>query len=84
LGIFIGWGNLNGVISSNIFLAWDAPGYHIGYGIILGYLILFFFGGSILQIYLLDRENKKRLAGKRDYWIEGKTAKEIEMLGDKR
>lgn len=30
------------------------------------------------------RENKKRLAGGRDGWIEGKTEDEIERLGDKR
>lgn len=33
---------------------------------------------------LLKRENSKRRAGGRDYWAEGKTAKEVEKLGDTR
>ena len=84
LGIFIGWGNLNGVVSSNIYLQSDAPGYRIGHGVVLAYLVLFLLGGSILQTIILRRENSKRLSGQRDHWAEGKTQDEIELLGDKR
>lgn len=84
IGIFIGWGNLNGVVSSNIYIATDAPAYRIGHGIVLAYLVLFLFGGSTVQTLILRAENKKRLAGRRDYWTEGKSHEEIELLGDRR
>ncbi len=50
----------------------------------MAYLILFLLGGSALQYALLRAENAKRLAGKRHVWVEGKSEKEIEALGDKR
>lgn len=50
----------------------------------MAYLIVFLLGGSALQYVLLRRENAKRLAGERDIWVEGKSQKEIEALGDKR
>ncbi|CAF9908538.1 MAG: hypothetical protein ALECFALPRED_004668 [Alectoria fallacina] len=84
LGIVIGWGNLNGVVSSNIYQAKDAPLYRQGHGIVFGYLTVFLLGGSILQYTLLKKENAKRRAGGRDYWAEGKTEKEVEALGDTR
>ena len=76
----IGWGNLNGIVSSNIY----TPGIRTGHSIMLAYLIVFLFGGSILQYILLRQENAKRLAGKRDVWVQGKSAKEIEAMGDRR
>jgi len=84
LGFVIGWGNLNGVVSSNIYRAKDRPRYLPGHGTVLGYLGVFLLGGSLLQEFLLRRENKMRLSGKRDHWIEGKNHSEIELLGDKR
>jgi len=84
MGFVIGWGNLNGVVSSNIYQAKDAPKYRKGHGIVLAYLTIFLFGGSILQYVLLRNENRKRRAGRRDYWAEGKTEKEIEAMGDTR
>lgn len=84
IGFVIGWGNLNGVVSSNIFQAKDGPLYRPGHGVILAYMTIFLFGGSILLYFLLKKENKKRLAGGRDYWTEGKSAKEVEALGDTR
>lgn len=50
----------------------------------MAYLITFLLGGSALQYVLLRAENAKRLAGKRDIWVEGKNEQEIEALGDKR
>ncbi|KAK2836832.1 hypothetical protein FQN49_006680 [Arthroderma sp. PD_2] len=84
LGMIIGWGNLNGVISSNIYREQDAPGFFPGHGTVLGYLIVFLFGGSILQHVMLRIENGKRIRGERNARIEGLDEHSIEMLGDKR
>jgi len=84
LGMVIGWGNINGAVSSNIYRGADAPRFYPGHGTVLGYLTVFLLGGSVLQYSLLKRENGKRLRGERDYWAEGLTAKEVEDLGDKR
>ncbi|KAI0593260.1 major facilitator superfamily transporter [Biscogniauxia sp. FL1348] len=82
LGFVIGWGNLNGIVSSNIYF--HAPRYLEGHGVIIAYMFLFLFGGSLLMTTLLRAENNKRRAGKRDYLIEGKTQSEIARLGDNR
>lgn len=84
LGFVIGWGNLNGVVSSNIYRQQDRPRYFVGHGVVLAYLILFLLGGSISTHLALRRENAKRRRGDRDSWIEGKNEKEIELLGDRR
>ncbi|KAI0175530.1 MFS general substrate transporter [Hypoxylon sp. FL1284] len=80
LGFVIGWGNLNGVVSSNIYF--NGPRYLEGHGVMVAYMTLFLLGGSLLMTTLLRIENNKRLQGKRDYRAEGKTLKEIEALGD--
>ncbi|GAW16013.1 hypothetical protein ANO14919_054350 [Xylariales sp. No.14919] len=82
LGFVIGWGNLNGIVSSNIFF--DSPRYLQGHGVILAYMTLFLFGGSLLMTILLRIENKKRREGKRDYLAEGKSEAELELMGDGR
>lgn len=82
LGFVIGWGNLNGIVSSNIY--YDGPRYYQGHGVVLAYMAVFLFGGSLLMTLLLRLENKQRQQGKRDYLIQGKSAKEIDALGDKR
>lgn len=84
VGIVVGWGNLNGVVSSNIYNSKDKPRYLPGHGIVFSYMFLFLFGGSVVTHILLKRENKLRLSGKRDHWIEGKTEQEIRDLGDMR
>lgn len=84
LGFVIGWGNLNGVVASNIYRGQDKPRYTPGHAVVLAYLVLFLFGGSIATRLLLMWENNKRKRGDRDIWIEGKTEHEIEMLGDRR
>ncbi|GKZ18534.1 hypothetical protein AbraCBS73388_001460 [Aspergillus brasiliensis] len=84
LGIVIGWGNLNGVVSSNIYRGADAPQFYPGHGTVLAYLVLFLFGGSVVQYVLLRRENAKRRRGDRDHWVAGLERQEIEKLGDKR
>ncbi|CAI7651209.1 unnamed protein product [Penicillium glandicola] len=84
LGFIIGWGNLNGIVSSNIYRDDDKPKYYPGHGVVLGYLVLFLFGGSVVQYLLLRRENGKRRRGERDHWIQGLDQGQIELLGDKR
>lgn len=84
LGFMIGWGNLNGIVSSNIYRQKNAPAYVPGHSVVLGYLTIFLFGGSIVNYLLLRAENAKRAAGRRDSWLVGKHEDEIEMLGDKR
>jgi hypothetical protein len=84
LGFVIGWGNLNGVVASNIYRGKDAPHFRPGHGTVLAYLTLFLFGGSLLQRFMLVKENKKRKSGLRDGWAEGKTDDEVERLGDRR
>lgn len=83
LGFVIGWGNLNGVVSSNIYIKGD-PGYRKGHGVVLAYLVLFLTGGSTVLHFLLRRENARRRAGALDYMVEGKSQEEIEALGDVR
>jgi hypothetical protein len=82
LGFVIGWGNLNGVVSSNIYFS--SPQYYQGHGVVLAYMAIFLLGGSLLMTTLLRIENKKRRQGKRDYLAEGKTHAEMEALGDQR
>ncbi|KAI9663555.1 MAG: hypothetical protein M1831_002564 [Alyxoria varia] len=82
MGTVIGYGNLNGVMSSNIYI--DPPRYYVGHGVVLAYLFLFLFCGSIVTRWLLVQENKKRKEGKRDYWVDGKSEEEVSLLGDKR
>jgi len=82
LGMVIGWGNLTGVISSNIYF--NDPRFPEGHGVVMGFLAVFLFGGSVLMKILLGRENQKRRSGQRDHWVQGLTEKEIGKLGDKR
>jgi hypothetical protein len=80
----IGWGNLNGIVSSNIYRGQDAPNFYLGHGVVLGYLTVCLFFGSILQTVLLRIENRKRLSGQRDVRVQGLNSRQIELLGDMR
>ncbi|CAN8099725.1 unnamed protein product [Discula destructiva] len=82
LGFVIGWGNLNGIVSSNIY--YKGPRFYQGHGVVLAYMVLFLFGGSVLMTLLLRRENKMRAEGRRDGWAIGKSEYELEQDGDKR
>jgi sugar phosphate permease len=82
IGFVVGWGNLNGIVSSNIYRT--PPKYTVGHAAVMGYMIAFLLGGSIVLHLLLRRENAARRAGKRDYWVEGLSEQEAEMLGDRR
>lgn len=80
-GFVIGWGNLNGIVSSNIY---QKPPFVSGHATVLAYMVVCLLGGSITLRTLLARENKARRAGGRDGWVEGLNGKEVEALGDKR
>lgn len=82
LGFVIGWGNLNGVVSSNIY--YNTPRFSEGHGVVMAYMAVFLFGGSVLMTVLLRRENAARRRGDRDHLIVGLTDKEIVALGDQR
>lgn len=85
LAFVIGWGNLNGVMSSNVYQADSAPRFILGHSLVMAWMIVFLLGGSALQYYLLRRENRLRDEGKRDVWAEGMTPKEAaKVLGDER
>jgi MFS family permease len=85
LGIMIGWGNLNGIVSSNIYNTdTDGPRFIPGHSVVLAYMAIFLWGGSLVLYLLLKRENAKRVRGERNHWIEGLTVEEIRNLGDKR
>jgi hypothetical protein len=71
-------------VSSNIYRQADAPRYIPGHSVVLAYLLVFLFGGSIVTTLLLRAENKKRLEGKRNSWMEGRNPDEVKMLGDRR
>jgi MFS family permease len=82
LGFVIGWGNLNGVVSSNIYF--NGPRFFEGHGTVIAYQALGIFGGSLIMMTFLNKENNKRKAGQRDHLVDGKTEREIHELGDKR
>lgn len=84
VGIVVGWGNMNGVVSSNIYMSQDKPRYLTGHAIVFAYMFVCLFGGSVVMHFMLRRENRLRKSGKRDVWIEGKTEQEIRDLGDVR
>ncbi|KAL3440043.1 major facilitator superfamily domain-containing protein [Aspergillus insuetus] len=84
LGIMIGWCNLNGIVSSTIYRGQNAPNFYLGHGVVLGYLTVCLFFSSILQTVLLRIENRKRLSGQRDVWMQGLDSWQIELLGDMR
>ena len=64
--------NLQGIVSSNIYRAKEAPWYPLGHGIVLMYILLAIISTVVLQ-EVLRRENARRNRGERDEVIEGKT-----------
>ncbi|PKS06274.1 hypothetical protein jhhlp_007022 [Lomentospora prolificans] len=81
LGMTIGWGNLTGVVSSNIYFS--EPKFLEGHAVVLAFLSIFLFGGSALMLLSLAVENKKRRDGRQDMILQGKSESEVEELGDK-
>ncbi|KFY40781.1 hypothetical protein V495_05278 [Pseudogymnoascus sp. VKM F-4514 (FW-929)] len=62
----IGFGNLGGIVASNIFLKKEEPHYPVGFGTALGFLGLTILTSTIFYVGL-HLENKKRDRGGRDY-----------------
>ncbi len=60
LGTVIAWGNLNGVMSSNIYRTQDAPWYRLGHSVVLGYLTIGLLGGSVANLVFLQIGNQRR------------------------
>lgn len=84
LGMVVGWGNLNGVVSSNIYISHEKPRYWSGHGVVLAYQTVFLLGGSVFMHFALRAENRKRAAGKRDGMLDGLTEEEKMIKGDMR
>ncbi|KAI0050670.1 MFS general substrate transporter [Auriscalpium vulgare] len=70
LGMAIGFGNLNGAVTSNVYRSKDKPWYSLGHGIVLAYIGIGFFC-SLAYMLLLRRENGLRERGARDEVIAG-------------
>ncbi|KAF8877869.1 major facilitator superfamily domain-containing protein [Infundibulicybe gibba] len=70
LGMAIGFGNLNGAVTANVYRANDAPWFRLGHSIILVYILIGFLC-SMAFLILLKRENARRDRGERDEVIEG-------------
>lgn len=72
----IGFGNLGGIVASNVFLTREAPEYWTGYGVSLG--MVWVTGISCTVFYfLLLRENKRRDRGERDHRLQGPDANNL-------
>ncbi|KAJ3512288.1 hypothetical protein NLJ89_g3607 [Agrocybe chaxingu] len=69
LGMVIGFGNLNGAVSSNVYRARDKPWYPLGHGLVLMYIAIGLIA-STAYVFLLKRENARRERGERDEVIE--------------
>ncbi|KAG1757702.1 major facilitator superfamily domain-containing protein [Suillus lakei] len=69
LAMAIGWGNLNGAVSSNVYRAKDAPWYRLGHGIMLTYIAIGWLCSAAFMI-LLRTENERRDRGERDEVID--------------
>lgn len=70
MAMVISFGNLTGAVSSNVYRGSDKPWYTLGHGITLMYIGIALLS-SILNKYLLTRENRKRDQGERDEIIRG-------------
>ncbi|KAF2122531.1 major facilitator superfamily domain-containing protein [Lophiotrema nucula] len=74
----VGFGNIGGIVASNVFLTSEAPKYPTGYGVSLG--MLWICGIACTAMYfLVKRENKLREMGERDFRLEDEDA---DNLGD--
>ncbi|KAL4072803.1 major facilitator superfamily domain-containing protein [Scleroderma yunnanense] len=70
LAMVVGWGNLQGVVSSNVYRANQIPWYPLGHGLSLMYVIFAIIATVTLR-YTLKKENDRRDRGERDEVIQG-------------
>jgi MFS family permease len=80
-GIFITIGNSAGVASPFLFSNADKPTYRPGYGASIGMLVLAVCIHATVYLHF-KRLNKRKLQGKEDWRIEGKTEEEIMEMGE--
>ncbi|KAK4194873.1 major facilitator superfamily domain-containing protein [Triangularia verruculosa] len=80
LGLVIGWGNLNGLVSCNLWFG--APRFLIGHITVIGYLALFLGLGSYVLRRHLSSQNRDRQQGLLNDRLTGLTEEEIGDLGD--
>ena len=74
----VGFGNIGGIVASNVFFKTEAPKYPTGYGVSLG--MLWICGAACTALFFLVKiENKKRDRGERDWRLEEPDA---DNLGD--
>ncbi|QSS49912.1 transmembrane transporter [Histoplasma capsulatum var. duboisii H88] len=76
----ISFGNIGGIVASNLFLPNGAPLFRAGYGSALALTVVCALLSTVFML-ALDRENKMRDAGRRDYRFNLCQA-ELENLGD--
>jgi len=80
-GMQITIGNISGVMSPFLYSEDTRPTYYPGYGATIGMLALGIVLYTALTVYF-RMHNKRKLAGKYDYLMEGKTEEEIAELGE--
>ena len=76
----VGFGNLGGIVASNIYITDQKPTYPVGYGVSLGLMWVSGIACTILFIGM-KLENKKRERGERDSRL-ALPKEEVENLGD--
>lgn len=84
LGMVVGWGNLNGIVSSNIYLVRESPRFWTGHGVVLGYQVVCLLGGTVGMHFALRWQNSRRAAGKMDAKWATMTEDQRWAAGDKR
>ncbi|KAH7303448.1 major facilitator superfamily transporter [Stachybotrys elegans] len=84
LGMVVGWGNLNGVVSSNIYLTRENPRFWTGHSVVLGYQVVCLLGGTIFMHFALRRMNSNRRAGKLDESWAALSDEQKWIRGDRR
>ncbi|KAG6552270.1 hypothetical protein Mapa_006121 [Marchantia paleacea] len=77
----ISFGNIQGVVSSNIYRARDAPHYLLGHTVVMVYLLVSV-SACVVFWLALGAENRKRDRGERKYRIKTGTEQEKLELGD--
>ncbi|GAB0138735.1 hypothetical protein EsDP_00006960 [Epichloe bromicola] len=79
IGTNVMMGNIGGLISSWVFLPWDAPSYHVGNRLNLAAASMIFVV-STLTLFWMKWDNRKRAQRDIDGELHGLTRKEIEDL----
>ncbi|KAF8497681.1 MFS general substrate transporter [Gautieria morchelliformis] len=80
LAMIIGFGNINGAVSSNVYRTKDKPWFRLGHGIVFAYIGIGF-TVTLLAIYYLRKENARRERGERDEIIKGVTGENKSPVG---